>query len=385
MKHYLRFLFSLIIISLFCACGKKDEPQLPETKTRFAVLVYMVASNSLGASGYDAADIKEMENAAGQIPDGTRWLVYHAPSNSDQPVLKELNSDGTWTALKEYTPRQSATPERLSEVIRDFREICNPEADGIVFWSHASGWLEDGAVNAVPGMQKSFGVDFGTRMNLTAMAPVLEKAPFRFLYFDACFMGTVEVVYELRKSADYIVASPAEVPAAGMPYQHNLPLLLDGTIESLKEAAVNTFNLYDSQSDPEMRTCTMTVVRTDALERLAAATAPIYLKTPLAHPLTTATNYRGTTVTGYSLDLGEYVTALCDEHGIPDSERTEFESALNSAVIYCAATPRLWNSWPLNNPTGLATYVFNDPAKYDTKGYDRLQWAQDVVKPRLDL
>ena len=39
-----------------------------------------------------------------------------------------------------------------------------------------------------------------------------------FIIFDACFMGSVEVAYELRDVCDKIVASPTEVIAEGMDY-----------------------------------------------------------------------------------------------------------------------------------------------------------------------
>lgn len=386
MKCIIRLFLSFSIFFTLLSCEKKAEPEPVQEPCDFAVLVYMVASNSLGSDGYDKADSIEMVAAASEIPANTRWLVYHASTDATAPVtLRELKRDGTWVLHKEYTTHQSAKPERLAEVISDFREICEPKADGIVFWSHASGWLEDGNnAAAKSGLLKSYGVDFGNRMNITDMAPVLEAKPFRFIYFDACYMATVEVAYELRKSADYIVASPSEVPANGMPYHLNMPLLLGGTLDDLLAAAKNTFDLYNNQSDPVYRTCTMSVINTDALDRLAEATRPIYEVTPLKHPLTLVTNYRGTATNGYSLDFGEYVEALCDDSELDPALKAEFESALGAAVVYSAATPRLWASWPLVNPTGLATYVFNEPSKYYTKGYDALQWADKVVKPRLN-
>lgn len=385
MKTILRIFLSIIIISSFLSCKEKVEPKPgpDENSNDFAVLVYMVASNSLGSSHFDTADLVEMEKAADQIPPKTRWLVYHAPSSDELPVLKELKRDGSWTVLKEYSSHKSATTERLSEVIEDFRTECKAKADGMVFWSHATGWLEDGTSQTPSSMQKSFGVDFNMRMNVSDMAKVLDGKGFRFFYFDACFMGTIEVVYELRSSVEYIICSPAEVPADGMPYNENLPLLLTGTVDNLIAAATNTFNLYNNMQDTESRTCTMSVISTAGLERLARATKPIYLNSPLPHPLSLVTNYRGLANYGYSLDFGEYATALCEAESLDPVLKAEFEAALNSVVLYCAATPAIWAVWPMRNPTGLATYVFNDASNFTAKGYNNLQWSNDVVEPRL--
>lgn len=45
---------------------------------------------------------------------------------------------------------------------------------------------------------------------------------FRFVFFDACLMGNVEVAYALRNAADYVIASPAQTPAAGANYTRQL-------------------------------------------------------------------------------------------------------------------------------------------------------------------
>jgi hypothetical protein len=45
-----------------------------------------------------------------------------------------------------------------------------------------------------------------------------EIEKFNFILFDACLMGGVEIVSELKEVSEYIVASPAEVPEKGFPY-----------------------------------------------------------------------------------------------------------------------------------------------------------------------
>ena len=58
--------------------------------------------------------------------------------------------------------------------------------------------------------------------------PLLLPAPDRMedIIFDACFMSSVEALYDLRSVAPYIVAAPAAVMSGGFPYSTMVPLLL---------------------------------------------------------------------------------------------------------------------------------------------------------------
>ena len=80
-------------------------------------------------------------------------------------------------------------------------------------------------------MRKAFGVDNGKnistkyggnnghQMEIADMANVLEGKSFDFIFFDACVMQTIEVAYELRHATNYLIASPAEIPAPGANYK----------------------------------------------------------------------------------------------------------------------------------------------------------------------
>ena len=39
-----------------------------------------------------------------------------------------------------------------------------------------------------------------------------------YILFDDCYMSSIEVAYELKDVADYLIASTCEVMAYGMPY-----------------------------------------------------------------------------------------------------------------------------------------------------------------------
>ena len=369
----------LITIGIF-GC-RKDEPKpvpTPEIANR-TVLVYMVAANTLGGAEADSADIKEMTRAIinGDLGNN-RWVIYQSTYSNSR--LYELTKNGM-SMLKEYPSGSSVSIERMQSVIDDSRNYAPAEKYGIVFWSHANGWLEDGVDEGISAKPLSFGQDMNNRMNITSLRAAIENYGFDYLYFDCCLMGSVEVCYELSNCAEYIVASPSEIPLDGMPYDQNLKLLCDGSREALIEAATNTFNHYNGKTSIYERSACMSVIDTQQLKGLTNATAAIYALTPILHPLTTVTNYYGSSHTrqAYYLDFGEYVEALCESNSLDPALLVAYNDAMSKAVIYCDATEAMWNEYFIYNNSGLSTRVFIDAEDANIKGYDRLQWFADVV------
>lgn len=396
MKKIAIYLITVLLSVAAASCGG-DRPDVPGRPAEHATLVYMVAANSLGTaypaqgvSKADSLDLDEMVLAARRGDLGSnRWLVFHSTYKGNR--LLELTASGL-KELKNYGAVYATDAAVMQQVIADVKRIAPAENYGIVLWSHASGWLEDGAedfvaarADAPAAVPLSYGQHGGRTMNTTTLRHVLEDENLEYIYFDCCLMGGVEVMYELRDCARYIVSSPSELPRDGMPYDRNLGLLAAGGPDNIVRAAQNTFELYQSKSDPVDRTATMTVVDTRSLERLAEATRAIYILTEPSHPLRPVTNYYGSdrVSQGYYLDFGEYVTALHGRADLDGALLAEFESALGSTVIYKASTDRLWNDWTMYNVSGLSTRVVTRAEDLPIKGYDRLEWTQNVVAPRF--
>jgi hypothetical protein len=76
----------------------------------------------------------------------------------------------------------------------------------LVIWGHGNGWR--GAAE-----------DKGDPLNLTEMKNALGDRKIDIIGFDACYMGSIEVNYELKDNADYLVASEKKLPRAGWPYE----------------------------------------------------------------------------------------------------------------------------------------------------------------------
>ena len=108
-----------------------------------------------------------------------------------------------------------------------------------MLWSHGDGWLQNGSDDkTLPGLDQApedgaavldvpsvagWGMENSRKMKVSTLARTLEQSqPIDFVYFDCCYMASVEVAYEMRRATPVIVGSVIELPAEGMPY-HKTP------------------------------------------------------------------------------------------------------------------------------------------------------------------
>lgn len=374
MRHYIiTLLFALIMAS----CGD-DEPEAV-TKVSRTVLVYIAGNNSLG-SGWDEKDISEMESAvaAGAL-NGGRLLVYHADIKGN-PVLCEITEDGGLEAIKEYkSGLSSVSIAAMKEVFADMHDIAPADDYGLVLWSHASGWIDYGRTPEHK-VSKSWGIDGTYQMTIPDLGRALQGEEFSFIYFDCCFMGNIESLYEIRDAAPYIVASPAETPLDGMPYDMNVKCFFEKTPDLVK-AAKNTFDSYDALSG-RSRSSTMAVYDMRYIGEVASAVREIMLHN--AHPSEwyEQQQYGTSGFRDLFFDLTHYVRSLTSD----SSMLADYDAAMARFVIYNENTPQMALSLPaidLNNCHGVSCYIV------ETEGdsvvlpgnYGDLQWWGDVVSP----
>ena len=193
-------------------------------------------------------------------------------------------------------------------------------------------------------------------------------------------MGGVEVAYELRHAADYIIASATELPAEGMPYQLTLRHLMPANSD-LQAATQSTFDYFNGYTGAK-RTCTMSLIRTDALDDLASAVRHVVTNTAglpegySVQPFQTPDDHLHYGWSYY--DLSHYASALLPEYDV-------LTQAIDRAVPLRFATPKLWNITPLTNHCGLSTLIIEkaDDPDLDKYNYRQLAWWNDVVSYRF--
>ena len=113
--------------------------------------------------------------------------------------LTEANVFQSAIVRKSYTdPEHNAVdPVIMAQVFKDMQKAVPSETYGLIFGSHATGWME---ANQTVG--RAFGDDNAYSINVPELAAVLQEGfgngTLDFVLFDACMMGTAEVAYELR-------------------------------------------------------------------------------------------------------------------------------------------------------------------------------------------
>lgn len=370
--------------ALFSSCDN-DDP-VPEPDFSRTVLVYMVADNSLGSVfGSDADNLSQMETAVmrGALDGGGRLLVYHDGS-STPPQLLDMTTSGR-VVLREYDESVSSLdPERMHQVIDDARAVAPADDYGLVLWSHGTGWIESSSSRSVEASPQSFGQDktpSTVEMKISTLADALSGAGggFSFIYFDCCFMATVEVAYELRRCTDAIIAHATELPVEGMPYTVNIPEMFRHDI-NLEMIARNTRDYYMSSSASN-NSCAISLIDTSKLDALADATKAIMATGAVAaYDYNPVRFFRSGGANSHTYDMGDYINAL----DVDASLLEVWNAAYRAVVPYYGSTPVSY-TLDMSRFTGLGCYIVRSSSDASLLGYRNQSWWTDVVSHNPSL
>lgn len=279
------FLLVFVIIFSVFSCDDPvnidpDKPggdtiiDAPDTSD-VCVLVYMAAENSMSQTAnyqtretFVDLDLNEMVRAASQIPLSSRLLVYL--DDREQPRLLEINSQEGKVVLETRIEENSTDPATFEEILRHVTTQYPSRRHALVMWSHGSGWIP-------PARNNTIGIDNltnslnnrGSELEIADMRQALDNLNLHFDYimFDACFMQCIETAYELRHNTDYIIASPAEIPGDGAPYDKIMSCMMNPSEENCKRLVDIYFEDY-MYSDGAI----LSLVKTSCLDTLLQET-----------------------------------------------------------------------------------------------------------------
>ncbi len=334
---------------LFASC-KKDKHEVEVdayAEVDNVVLVYMAAENNL--CSYADDDIYEMCVGARKMSKRDRVIVY--VDDIDSPRIYELRDTTQYkylTPVNTYsTDWMSTSAEALSNVMTFVHSNYKADNYGIVFWSHADGWLPE---RAAMSKTRSFGIDNGknegnndvstenSQMSIEKMASVLQSFPkSKFIMFDACLMQCIECDYALRNCADYIIASPGEIPGYGAPYHKIIPLVFSTSFNPV-DIAKEYNNYYDYEVEENYRDgVILSVVDCSQLENLASATAVVisqFGKNDISG-VADYYNFQSESATNPRFyDFREIIRSWCTDEDIYQ----QWLSAYNKTVVYTGGT-----------------------------------------------
>ena len=196
-----------------------DIPQPDEKLKGNTVIVYMGAENRL--QNFSRNDLDEMHMGRKDIPEDCQVVVYRDAEL--KPSIFLINSKGM-TTWKEYTNEMdSADPATMESVLKEIVQKFPSEKYSLILWSHGSGWMDDpnnSRAIIVDNNKNSFS-DIGNWLNISELSNILASLPrMEYIFFDACYMQSVEVASQLYNHTPYIIGSPTEIPGEGAPYHH---------------------------------------------------------------------------------------------------------------------------------------------------------------------
>ena len=396
------FLFIVATCS-FSACSKDDEtPPIvsPYVESR-TVMVYMVAENSLNKNVW--ADVQEMLVGMNNdtLSANDRLVIYL--DDVKLPRIYVVDKTTKITQFSELVPVMtyendvnSSSAEQLGTFIDYVKSNYPAESYGLVMWSHASGWTPSNfsgdMYSETPTKRKSFGVDNGknttnnngNQMNIDDMASVLQGNAFDFIFFDACVMQTIEVAYELRDAAKWLIASPAEIPASGANYETMTRAMF------LKDDYVNQMLTVYKQEYSNAYGIVVSAVNTEALDDYAA-----YMKSVVAAHRSEMLNLNISSMLNY-IRYGSWTTTspdFLDMQGImlkvlDDEEYAQWKGNTDK-LITCVHTGRWYSGYPKSiiaiddaQCCGMAMFIPFEKYTYSYESFNekylRTSWAKAV-------
>lgn len=281
-------IFSAAVLAmtiLMTACSNDDnEPagrRSADASSAKTVLVYIAGQNDLSRAV--EPDLKEMKEGSKKLGENDNLLVYVSRYNDgSQPWLARIKN-GVVTdsvslsdmGITSSDGEQRASDPQVMEDVMRYAYSHYPADNGnygLVLWNHGSGWLMMDEVKPKV-TSRAFGLDYGKSknskdgrwINIPTLANVLKGMPhLKYIMFDCCCMMCLENLYELRSVADYLIGSPAEIPAQGAPYDEIMTDMFgDGNFYT------NIIDKYYRSVDGWLP---LSVVKTSEMEQLADAT-----------------------------------------------------------------------------------------------------------------
>ena len=253
-----------ILIASLCLGFAAVTSFASETTKKWTFMVFLNADNDLDEFG--AIDISEMERAA--VSPNVNIVVQIDRMN--KPARRYLASSRE--AKADDWGLKSKLVENIGEVdMGDYKELIkfvkwsseNYPAENymLVVWNHGAGWKKRSERFALKGISyDDQSNNHITTKNLgaalSAIHGILGK-PLDVFGMDACLMQMIEVAYELKDNARFIVASEETEPGDGWPYELVLaPLAQDASISSeslarlIPQAYFQSYlNAHDEPSD----------------------------------------------------------------------------------------------------------------------------------------
>ncbi|KYC44040.1 hypothetical protein WA1_02545 [Scytonema hofmannii PCC 7110] len=377
---------------------------MTQTNRHWTLMVYMAGDNgkvfeqlqgkrlmaAMEEQGYQ--DIAEME-AVGSTPEVAVLVQFDTLSNREHTYRIYIRPSFEPRQIENIPEQNTGDPRALRDFIVWGIENYPAENYAVILWNHGTGWKEDDIysfarnrgvrVRASEDEVRSFtrSTQLQSAFFLSSIVEVLqlEDEESRAIAFDdssldfldnaklqqafqeaeaitgkkvnligmdACLMGMVEVAYQLRANANYMVASQEVEPLSGYPYTailQNLTANPEITAETLAKLIVREYGrYYEEESRGSVAQITQSATNlkgveklVEALGRLATvlrqllAESDIYTENALYHAQRKAVRFHDRDF----VDLYDFLKMLRDKYAGESTELTQVIDEVMDLII----------------------------------------------------
>ena len=314
--------------------------------------------------------------------------TYGAPSS---PVLIQIYKKSgkvVMDTVKTYPENQMlADASTLRAVLSDIKTMYPAKGYGMVFSSHASGWLPENYFSnpdAYEGTDtwsyaapRSIGAEYYYEGNIQKTAEIeiedfAAAIPYKldYIVLDACLAGCVEVAYALRDKADWLVASPAEILADGLDYDNIAKRLLK---ENSPRMVCEDFITY-YQNSTGRKSATVALTDLSKMDNLASV-----CKDLISDFRSEITALETNSVQGFCTESRRWFFDLEDIFAQLGLNTYALQDALAQAVIYKDHTEKYYSNGAMHDIRafcGLTMFLPQSGGAKLNEFYKTLSWNQ---------
>ena len=221
LPRFLVVLSLFVLLSAFSVNMQTTSAQNGTTTSDWTYMVYMSGDSSLSSNVGD--DLNEMKEV-GSSDDLNIIVLVDQSTSVDTQLLRVMAAGSESLPLSSVNATWGnelnlGRPQTLVDFVT--WTVANYPADHYVLdlWGHGTGWS-----GVCPDKD-----DFLEPTELRSAMSSIASAGIHLdiVSIDACQMGMVETVYELRQGAEFAIVSEKDVPVSGWPYAEVLAILAD--------------------------------------------------------------------------------------------------------------------------------------------------------------
>lgn len=377
---------------------------IPTTSATHTLMFYFFGTS---LNRYFNVNINDAKLAIekGALGDNNR-VVFFRQRNANEAYIAELCYDSDSGKCFESIVEDNIvikgnpiSPEYISTTLNKLSSIAPAERYGLVMAGHGQAWITREMLNGAAGISQS-----SLRIPLFSPAPGAEitralgennvqvnpseiaagingsAIDIDYILFDACFMSNIETVYELRTTANYIIASPCEIMGSGFPYERTLPYLFqdNGATTDYDGAAKSYYLYYRDEYLSSMRCGSISVFDCSEIEALKEATKELVKSAVEEYDTKSLQTYEGQP-RHYFYDFGEWAKVVATD----SAALQNFNTQLDKSVIATYTLDSFYSAYgsfgtyPINVEvySGVTTSA---PSEVLNSDWQKTEWYKSV-------